>query len=233
MKKRLDPRDLSKAQRQAVLLLQANGQHTSAELAELLQVKPQLIRNDLSEIRRRLGREVQEWTLEDVVGGMILAAEKYQARAFAQEDVGLAWAIERDKVKLLKDLGLVGGPTHEGVRLTLEVLGQGYERARAALGQALDPILTGQVLEVESKASDPLALPGPLEAKSLPAVEAEPEIEDPGADRRREVEGLGLDPEVEAELALEVQEVLEQPGESVQGLEGEALERARRTHRPR
>ena len=55
---RLDPRDLSKAQRKAVLVLQANGKHTSGELANLLRVSPSLIRKDLQEIRRELGREV-------------------------------------------------------------------------------------------------------------------------------------------------------------------------------
>ena len=225
VKNRLDPRDLTKPQRQAILLLQANGKHTAAELGELLKVSPQRIRKDLSDIRRRIGREVQEWTLEEVVGGMVMAAETYQARAVAQADMALAWSIERDKVKLLKELGVVGGPSQEGVRLTLEVLGAGYERARAQIGRALDPVLTGQVLEAEVVEPDPQpALTIDLPQR-IAAVEEAPPAESPIDDGVEEVKNLGLDVELERVLDQEVQEAMEGP--TLEALNGDILAAAR------
>jgi len=141
---RLDPKGLSAGQRRACLLLMANGKQTSGELAGFFGVSASCVRMDLKLIRETLGREVREWSLETVVGGMVLAAEKYQAQALKQEDVALAWAIERDKVKLLKELGLVG-PQQEASALTVtvEAIGAGYERARSVLGRVLDPRLVG------------------------------------------------------------------------------------------
>lgn len=143
---RLDPRDLTKPQRQACLLVLANGVQTSAELAELLGVSPSLIRKDMQQIRSTIGREVREWDLETVLGQLAMRAERCQVEAMRQEDPGLAWSIQRDLVKLLKELGVVGSSDRqEGLRITVEALGAGYERARQVLGQALDPRLTGLV----------------------------------------------------------------------------------------
>lgn len=235
--RRLDPRDLSKQQRKAVLLLQAGGKHTSAELATLLAVSPSLIRKDLQEIRREIGREVQEWSLEDVVGGMVLAAERYQAQAVKQEDVALAWTIERDKVKLLKELGLVGArDERDGVKLTLEVLGKGYERARVALGRALDPSLTGQVVDVEVGEPDPLALslarrvPG-TQRRDLGAPEARDAaqgLESTSSVPPEQDASLGGEVALEDALEQDLQAALEGPAPGpVQALSGEELEQAR------
>lgn len=225
VERRLDPRDLSRTQRQAILLLQIKGKHTAAELASMLKVSPTQIRNDLREIRRQVGREVKDWSLEEVAGGMVLAAERYQARAVAQDDVALAWAIERDKVKLLQQIGLLGQREHEGgVRLTLEVMGKGYERTREILGKALDPRLTGQVMEdepqglLEPQLELPRALPGP-----------EAEVPADGAPEAVQVEVL--EPEIPAEdsgLEEEIQGILE--GAPLKPAQGEELARLRRQH---
>lgn len=159
-KKRLDPRDLSKTQRQACLLLMACGKQTSGEMAVLFRVSPQLIRKDLGEIRRVIGREVREWDLETVLGQLAMAKEKCAAQAMAEEDPGLAWTIERDFVKLLKELGVVGvGDQQEGIRVTMEALGAGYERATRVLALGLDRRLTGKV---ENEPEDVPALPRAL-----------------------------------------------------------------------
>lgn len=159
----LDARDLSRTQRKACLVLMANGKQTSAEMATILATKPSTVRRMLQEIRKERGREVSQWTTDEVLGQMAWAKERCQARAMAQDDPGLAWSIERDFVKLLKELGVVGDKAEtEGVRVTIEALGRGYERATETLGQALNPVLTGQVVDVEHQGLSTQALP-PLE----------------------------------------------------------------------
>lgn len=144
--RRVDPHDISPPQRRACLILLANGSQTSAELAALFGVSPSCIRNDLKQLRDQMGREVQQWTLAEVLGQLAMTAERCQAMAMKQSDPGLAWTIVRDHMKLLKEFGLIE-PTRDpsGFRLTVEAIGSGYERARTALEQALDPRLTGAV----------------------------------------------------------------------------------------
>ena len=142
--KRLDASSLSKQQRRACLVVLANGKQTQIELGELFGVSHRTIRMDLRQIRKELGREVREWGLDEVLGQTVMAAEKYQTLAIKHEDPALAWSIQRDLVKLLRDLGVVGrDQDRDGLRITVEAIGSGYERARKVLGQALDPRLTG------------------------------------------------------------------------------------------
>ena len=141
---RLDPGTLTPKQRRACLVLLANGSQTSAELASLFKVSPATIRKDLRTLREELGREVREWSLEEVVGQLSMVAEKTTAHAMKAEDPGLAWTIQRDFARLLKELGVLqpqGDRT--ALRLTVEAIGDGYERAKEALSLALDPTLTG------------------------------------------------------------------------------------------
>jgi len=153
---RLDPGDLTKQQRQACLLLLANGSQTSVELAALFKVSPSCIRMDLKEIRDERGREVKEWTLSEVLGDVALTAEKCAAQAMKNSDPGLAWTIKRDFAKLMKDFGVIEPSRDEsGFRMTIESIGQGYEKARRALTLALDPRLTGEVIDVEASPSTP------------------------------------------------------------------------------
>ena len=142
----VDPTPLSAKQRKAVLILTANGKRTSAELGILLGCPASSVRRLMSEIRREVGREVRTWSTEEVLGSMAMTAEKCSAMAMDQEDPQLAWAIERDKVKILQSLGVVtpDNPS-DGVRVTIEALGNSYARATAILGKALDPRLTGRV----------------------------------------------------------------------------------------
>lgn len=155
----LDPRSLSKEQRQACLMVLANGTETSNELGELFGVTGTRIRADLKEIRRRVGREVREWTLDEVIGDLAIAHDRYAARALKQEDVGLAWAIKKDFANLLHKFGIVGDAEREsGLRVTIETIGASHDRLRTQLARALDPAITGEVIDVSPSTGSP-ALP--------------------------------------------------------------------------
>ena len=160
---RLDPKDISPSQRRACLLLIANGTQTTPEMAAVFKVSASTIRNDLKLIREELGRSVKEWSLEEVLGDLALASEKTAAMAMKQQDPGLAWTIRRDFAKLLKEFGVVG-PRQERTSLTMivEGIGEGYERAREQLSRALDPRLTGEVIETEGTVTSSPLSPPPL-----------------------------------------------------------------------
>lgn len=162
----LDARDLNANQRRATLMVQlSNGvARTTAKFAEFYGVSVETIRSDLSRIRKEIGREVdKEWTAENVLGSLIMTKERCQHMASATGDAALIWAIERDTVKLLKELGVVGvKDPQQGLRVTVEALGEGYERARESLTRAISPILTGRRVEQDE---DCIALPPP---RSLP-----------------------------------------------------------------
>jgi len=157
---RVDTATLTVDQRRSCLLLLANGSQTSAELASVFKVGPSTIRMDLKRLRETIGREVQEWTLQEVLGQLALSAEKCTSLAMKEEDPGLAWTIQRDFAKLLKEFGVIGSSEdRSGFKLTIEGIGEGYERARLLLGQALDPRLTGEVvINTESSVVPPLPL---------------------------------------------------------------------------
>lgn len=143
--KRIDPTVLTADQRRACLVVMANGHQTSSELAAIFGVGPSCIRMDMKKIREETGREVGSWTLEEALGDLAHAHEKYAAQAYKQGDIGLAWTIKRDFVKILKDLGVIEGASQgDSLTVTIEGLGRGYERARKVLGRVLDPVLTGE-----------------------------------------------------------------------------------------
>ena len=148
-----------------------NGKQTSAELAEVFRVSPGLIRRDLQAIRKLRGREVREWGIDEVVGDLVASSEKCYHEAMSQEDVALAWSIKRDTVKLLRELGIgEARDDRDRMLITIETVGQGYERAREQLGRALDPVLTGLIVEQPRELSPaealgigaPKLLPGPV-----------------------------------------------------------------------
>jgi len=130
-------------------------------------------RQDLRRLRDQVGREVKEWTLEEVVGQFTLAAEKSTALAYKGKDPGLAWTIQRDLARLLREFGLVGEQDQSGFAVTLTAIGEGYQRATAALSRALDPRLTGEVVEAEASPSRLLTIPEPVK-------DPRPEPETPG-----------------------------------------------------
>lgn len=147
------PKDLTPDQRRACLVVMAQGKRTPMELASFFQVAPGTIRNDLLAIRQDLGREVAAWTPEQVLGRLVFSAEKYQAAAMRQDDPALAWTIEKDTIKLLHDLGVIGPKVdRHTVTFTMETLAGSYERAAGVLQKRLDPRLTGEIT-VEGKTS--------------------------------------------------------------------------------
>lgn len=143
---RIDPQDLTVSQRRACLVGMANGKRTSPQLATVFCCSAKVIRDDLAWLRRELGREVREWTLDEVVGDLYLAQEKAVAGAMKAGDVGLMWTIKKDWAKLLVDLGVVHKADNESsFRATIELVGRRYDHATEAVTQLLDPLLTGMV----------------------------------------------------------------------------------------
>ena len=142
-----DPQDLSVQQRRALVMCMMDGKRTTKQMAVLLQVPSSTITWDLREIRAEVGREVAEWSTSDVLGYLMSGSERYQALALRQEEPGTAWMIRRDTIKLMKELGLVGQEqAPDGIRVIIEGIGKGYDRASKALAQAMDPVLTGEVI---------------------------------------------------------------------------------------
>jgi hypothetical protein len=154
--KRVDPKSLSVDQRRACLVLMVNGKQTLSEISEVFNVTVETIRRDMKAIREELGREVGQWSVEEVLGRLVMAAEKYQAAAMKNEDPGLAWTIERDLAKTLGDLGVVGRRQERStIMITLDDLSAGFERSKESLHRALDPRLTGEVLETTAEVKSP------------------------------------------------------------------------------
>ena len=91
-------------------------------------------------------------------------------------DYALAWNIERDFAKLLKEFGVVGKERAAGAfELTLKGVGDGYERARAVFALSLDPTLTGEERPAERPPS--LVLP------PAPRGETDEQPKGPGEER--------------------------------------------------
>lgn len=143
---RVDAKALPRATRKSLLILLAGGKQTSTELAAIFGVSAKAIRQDLREIRAEVGREVRQWGADEVVGDLAMSAEKLHAMALRNDDLALAWTIKRDFAKTLRELGVVGPQERDGLRVTIEALGEGYEKARAILSRTLDPRLTGEIV---------------------------------------------------------------------------------------
>ena len=81
---------------------------------------------------------------------------------------------------LLKELGVVGPEQNkDSMTITIESIGQGYERARKVLSRALDPRLTGEVVEEPKGLPLSPTLTGEVvEAEATPSVVVEEEKHD-------------------------------------------------------
>lgn len=146
--KRLDAKDLTREQRLACLSLVMNDKHTLNELSHLFKVSRAQLARDARKIRLRLGRDAKSWGLDVVLGDLVHSAEKCYTLALKQEDPGLAWSIKRDLVRQMKELNVIGAKDQvEGLKVTIETLGVGYDRAREQLARVMDPRLTGEVLD--------------------------------------------------------------------------------------
>lgn len=156
----VDPRDLSRPQRKAVLVFMADGSKTSNQLAAIFKVSRHTIRQDLREIKSELGTEYSEWTMNEVLGDLALSAESFVAKALKDGDIGLAWTIKKDLIKTFKDFGLVGNrESRDGLKITIESMGENYARATSKLAAALNPALTGEIIDVEPTKPQKQAIP--------------------------------------------------------------------------
>lgn len=144
-----DPRTLTTAERRAVvMILYSGGQRKSAQIAGILNATRATITSDIGYIRKEIGRSQGDWSPSEVIGDLAISAEDYVARALKEGDVGLAWTIKKDFAKMLKDFGMVGSQEEErGFRITIESIGEGYERASEQLKQMFDPSLTGEIIK--------------------------------------------------------------------------------------
>ena len=159
--RRVDPHSISDQQRRSVMLVLAHGTYTAAELGDLLGVSPQTIRKDMRLLRQQVGREVREWTPEDVVGDLVLAADRMGARAMQQNDTALAWKIRLDLARALREAGLTsGGQEERRLKVTVEAIETGMGDFRTTMLQALDPVLSG--LEPDGEELKVLAGPKPI-----------------------------------------------------------------------
>lgn len=172
----VDPKTLQVGQRRAVVAMLMCGKRTSAEMAAVFGVTASTIRMDLKHVREELGREVRSMSLEEVLGQLSAAKDKTAAMAMDQADPGLAWTIERDWVQTLRTLGVIGDGPRDGVRMTLEMVGSGYERAREAL-ERVAPELVGQVPDRELEHE-----PGPLDRR-LASLDPDGDNLDPEPER--------------------------------------------------
>ncbi len=165
---RLDPTTLDKPQRQACLLMLANNVLTAVELAHMFGVSAKTIRKDLREIRAELGREVKQWTMEEVLGNLARAAERCSTQAMKQQNTALAWSIERDFAKLLKDWGLVGPRQEQStITITAQHLGESYDRMKAAMALAMDHRRSGERIDPRDIETTLVAPEEPDETKGL------------------------------------------------------------------
>lgn len=145
---RLDPRDLTIDQRRACLMVIADGTRTTSQLARIFRCTPYKIQSDIAAIRKEVGRSKLKWGAEEVIGQAVMAAEIASARALKEGDVGLFWTINRDLARLMKELGVVEPKkAHDGMRITVEAMGESYERVTRRLAETLDPALTGEVID--------------------------------------------------------------------------------------
>jgi len=171
---RVDPHDLTAKQRRSLLLLIYTPKKRVREYAAQFQVSVKTIRKDLCLMRRKIGREITEFGIEEVVGQLAMAAEQFTSEALKQEDIGLAWSIQRDFARTLKDFGVIGQTREQqGFKVTVEAIGDGFERAAQQLANALDPALTGEVIDIHaSKVTDSLPL-----STTLPGTRTDPNVE--------------------------------------------------------
>lgn len=172
----VDPRGLSQKQRRACLVFFADGSKTSTQLGVMFKVSAATIRTDLKAMRAEIGVEYSEWGVAEVIGDLGIAAESFVSKALKQGDVGLAWSIKKDFAKTLKDLGLIGPQgDKDGLKITIETMGENYARATSKLARALNPALTGEVIEVEPAKPRKTKVP-PL---AIPTGPASPVDQDP------------------------------------------------------
>ena len=140
---RRDSKDLSANQRRAVLMV-ILGKKTSAQLGAMFGVSSETIRRDVRKIQAKVGSEVMEWGIKEVVGDLALAKERCVAEASGQGDPGLVWTIHKEYAKLLLDLGVIEKRNEqEGFELTIRGVGDRYEAAVQAISGKLDPLVSG------------------------------------------------------------------------------------------
>lgn len=147
---RLDPRTLTVGQRREVLCVIADGKVTPKELAHFLKTSRSRIHSDLAAVRKTAGTKVIEWGIATTVGYLKEAADECYAQAFKDGDVGMAFSIRRDLVRSLKELGVIGADAKDGIKITIESIGAGYERALDSLELSMDPLLTGEKVDPRS-----------------------------------------------------------------------------------
>lgn len=174
-----DAKDLTANSRRACLMFVANGKRSVSDLASIFKVSRITINKDLAHIRMEMGAKVKEWGLNHILGQLSINAERFMTMALKEHDVGLAWTIQRDLAKLLKDFGVGQEVTKkdDSFKVTIESVGGGYERATELLYKqfTMDPAMTGEVIDVPAAIEGklPLNKKFPNPPKQDPGIEIE------------------------------------------------------------
>lgn len=147
---RLDATLLTMEQRRACVMVMANGTMTAQELADIFSVDRRTITSDLKAIRAEIGRDVSQWTKEEILGHLVKTAEDISTQAMKKDNLALAWTIEKDMFKLFENIGLFDNREKNSLTVTIEAVGQGYKRASEIIARGLDPLMSGEIIDAKA-----------------------------------------------------------------------------------
>jgi DNA-binding CsgD family transcriptional regulator len=143
----LEGDSLTPAMRRALLLL-GRGDKSQTELARIFGVSRAMIQKDLKKLRKEVAKSID---IDSIVGDLVLTAETCSAKVGDYDPVS-AWRIKKELAEVLLDLKVLDPPEKEtGVPITLESLTARAESARIAILEAMDPRLTGEVIDPREK----------------------------------------------------------------------------------
>ena len=101
----LDAARLDVSERRACVTVLRHVAMTRTAMAAFLKVSRTTLYEDLREIRRGLGVNVDSLEIKEITGDIIDTAGSLYTRALKKDDISLAWRIKIDLVKVLQDLG--------------------------------------------------------------------------------------------------------------------------------
>lgn len=150
-----DPATFSPEERRMVvahLKFEVGSVTSVSKLAEKMNVSVTTIRRDLEAIRKSVGKQTGLWTLDDVLGNMMQNAERCIEMAYERKDYGSVWGIVKDQTKLLKEMGVVESKNEQNaLTITIKKIEEAYPNALTRIATSLDPMLTGEVIDVEAE----------------------------------------------------------------------------------
>lgn len=176
-KRRIEPKELTTEQRRSCLMMLMQRDKSISELAALFQVTSGTISNDLKQLRKTIGKDLSGWTSDELIGDISSAAEVIYREAMKEKDFGLAWQVKKDLHEHLRKIGVGEERDNENkLKITIESIGKGYERMKDVVTNALDPRLSGMIVDVPGQ-SKPKPLGLEVKSQFQPEEELEDEID--------------------------------------------------------